>query len=84
MTIKINEIINICTIVKNNYKILLGIKKRIYENMNQNFINFQEILNLKFIDNTCEKDLNSIINENNIKTIFSNIIYKNKRNDDKF
>ena len=74
MTIKINEIINICTIVKNNYKILLGIKKRIYENMNQNLLNFQEILNLKFIDNTCEKDLNSIINENNIKTIFSNIL----------
>ena len=74
MTAKINEIINICTIVKTNYEILLRIKKRIYENINENFMNFQEIMNHKFINNTYEKDLNSIINENNMKSIFSNIL----------
>ena len=74
MVAKINEIINICSIVKTNYEILLKINKRIQENINKPFINFQNIINLEFINNKYEKDLNSIINENNIKSVFSNIL----------
>ena len=74
MISKINEIINICITVKTNYETLLKINKRIQENINDKFINFQDIMNQKFINNKYEKDLNSIINEHNIESVFSNIL----------
>ena len=74
MISKINEIINICTIVKNNYEIIFRIKKSICENINQNFTNIQDIINQKFINNNFEKDLDSIINGKNLTISFENIL----------
>ena len=74
MKSKINEIINICTTVKNNYEIIFRIKKTIYENTNKNYTNYQEIMNQKFINNDFLQDLNLLINENKTMSIFENIL----------
>ena len=74
MKINIKKIIDVCVKVVENCEILYNIKKEIYENIDDKYVNFQSINNQKFIYNEIDKDIEDIFKENKLDYQFSKLL----------